>query len=77
MGMLPPGAMMEGMPPELAQTFEVVAKRREEIKRFVTDGVPPEEIRIAKESRNIEDVRFIAHEVERTASDLISEGWPR
>lgn len=68
---------MEGMPPELGQQFEVVAKRREERMEFKCEGVPPEEIRIAKDCRNIADVEFIAHEVQRTRSDLISEGWPR
>lgn len=41
------------------------------------EGVPPEEIRISKDCRTIDDVRFIEHRVERTRSDLISEGWPK
>lgn len=68
---------MDGMPPELAQSFTVTAKRSEESKRFVIVGVPPEEFRISKDARSITEARFVAHEVERTASDLISEGWPK
>lgn len=69
--------MLEGMPPELALMFDVLVKRKSEEERYVTIGVPPEEMRIAKDCRTIDDVRYIAHEVLRTTSDLISEGWPR
>ncbi|MFD0738244.1 hypothetical protein ACFQZQ_02935 [Lysobacter koreensis] len=69
--------LMEGMPPELGQAFDVVCKRKQNRERFVCEGVPPEEIRIARDCRTIGDLRFIAHEVERTASDLITDGWPR
>lgn len=76
-GDVDPAGMAQGMPPELAQTFDVKVKRKEEVERYVCEGVPPEEIRICKDTRTIDDVRFIAQEVQRTASDLISEGWPR
>lgn len=55
----------------------MLVKRKSEEERYVCIGVPPEEIRIAKDCRVIDDVRYIAHEVERTTSDLISEGWPK
>lgn len=58
-------------------TFDVVAARSQQVEKFVCVGVPPEEIRISKDCRTIDDVRFIAHVVERTRSDLISEGWPK
>src|SRR3546814_4588558 len=64
------------MPPELAQSFTVKAKTVEQREKFCCEGVPPEEIRISKDCRTIADVRFISHEVEKTVSDLISEGWP-
>src|SRR3546814_14765592 len=64
------------MPPELAQSFTVKAKTVEQREKFCCEGVPPEEIRISKDCRTINDVRFISHEVEKTVSDLISEGWP-
>lgn len=57
--------------------FDVVAKRRKQLMNFRCDGVPPEEIRISKNCRDISNVEFICHEVERTRSDLISEGWPK
>lgn len=76
-GEVPPAGMVEGMPPELLQTFDVTVKRKEQVENFVRTGVPPEEIRIAKNTRIISDTRYIAHEVERTTSDLISEGWPK
>src|SRR3546814_16794669 len=63
------------MPPELAQSFTVKAKTVEQREKFCCEGVPPEEIRISKDCRTIDDVRFISHEVEKTVSDLISEGW--
>lgn len=74
MGMVPPEGMMEGAPPEM---FAVVAKRRENLRRFVVEGIPPEEFRVSKDARTLASAEFTAHEVERTASQLISEGWPR
>ena len=65
------------MPPELAQIFDVLVKRKSEEERYICIGVPPEEMRIAKDCRTIDDVRYIGHEVLRTASDLVSEGWPK
>jgi hypothetical protein len=76
-GQLPPDQLMPGMPPEMAQTYTVVAKRSEQHKDFKCEGVPPEEIRIARDCRSVEDVRYIAHVVQRTKSDLLSEGWPK
>lgn len=76
-GEQPPAGMVEGMPPELAVEFEVVAKRKAEKVKFRVEGVPPEEFRVNKDARTLESAEFVAHEVERTASDLISEGWPK
>lgn len=76
-GEQPPAGMAEGMPPELAVEFEVVAKRKAEKVKFRVEGVPPEEFRVNKDARTLESAEFVAHEVERTASDLISEGWPK
>jgi hypothetical protein len=76
-GELPPELLMPGMPPEMAQTFTVIARRSQQHKEFKCEGVPPEEIRIARDCRSIEDVRYIAHVVQRTKSDLLSEGWPK
>ncbi|HEL7630527.1 TPA: hypothetical protein UL921_002358 [Stenotrophomonas maltophilia] len=76
-GEQPPAGMAKGMPPELAVEFEVVAKRKAEKVKFRLEGVPPEEFRVNKDARTLESAEFVAHEVERTASDLISEGWPK
>jgi hypothetical protein len=76
-GELSQDLLMQGMPPEMAQTFTVKAKRSQQHKDFKCEGVPPEEIRIARDCRTIEDVRYIAHVVQRTKSDLLSEGWPQ
>jgi hypothetical protein len=73
-GMVAPEGMIPGVDP---QQFAVVAKRRENVRRFVVEGVPPEEFRVSKDARTLAQAEFTAHEVERTASDLISEGWPR
>jgi hypothetical protein len=59
-GEVPPSGMMDGMPPELGQTFDVKVKRKEKTEKYVCEGVPPEEIRICKDARTIDDVRFIA-----------------
>ncbi|WP_426355667.1 portal protein [Stenotrophomonas maltophilia] len=76
-GEQPTAGMTEGMPPELAIEFEVVAKRKAEKVKFRVEGVPPEEFRVNKDARTLESAEFVAHEVERTASYLISEGWPK
>lgn len=76
-GEQPAAGMMQGMPPELAVEYEVVAKRKAEKVKFKVEGVPPEEFRVNKDARTLESAEFVAHEVERTASDLISEGWPK
>lgn len=74
---MPQEGIPEGLPPELMAQYDVTCKRREQVVKYVVVGVPPEEIRISKDFRTIDDVRFICHEVERTRSDLISEGWPK
>ncbi len=55
----------------------MIAKRSENLRKFVVEGIPPEEFRVSKDARTLATAEFVAHEVERTASDLISEGWPR
>lgn len=75
-GQLPPEMIPEGAPPEAAAIYDVTLKIREQKNRIKVEGVPPEEIRIARDTRSLGNVRYIAHVVERTRSDLISEGWP-
>lgn len=75
-GQLPPELIPEGAPPEAATLYDVTFKIREQKNRIRVEGVPPEEIRIARDTRTLGNVRYIAHVVERTRSDLLSEGWP-
>ena len=72
--MVPPAGMMEGMSPE---AFAVRAKRKERLRKYVLEGIPPEEFRVSKDARTLAEAEFTAHEVELSASQLISEGWPR
>ncbi len=62
-------------PPQPTYTVRVKIKERND--QFLVEGVPPEEIIMSKDSRDIEKLRFISHEVERSRSDLISLGYPR
>lgn len=64
----------DGQPVE---SFTVTAKLRTPVTRFKVEGVPPDEFRISRDARTLETAEFTAHEVERSASDLISEGWPK
>lgn len=57
--------------------FEVIVRRSHDKPRFCVDGVPQEEIRIAKDTRRLARCRFIAHEVKRSYGDLLAEGWPK
>ncbi|HVI55481.1 MAG TPA: hypothetical protein VM621_10575 [Luteibacter sp.] len=56
-------------------TYDVTVRVKQRKDKFVVCGVPPEEITISKDSRDIEKVRYIGHDVERTKSDLLSMGY--
>lgn len=58
-------------------TFEVVVSRSHDKPKFCCDGVPPEEMRIAKDTRTLSRCRFIAHVVSRPYGELLAEGWPK
>lgn len=62
-------------PPELLTAYNVTLRRRIGVMNLKAEGVPPEEIRIAKGTRSLDDCRFIAHVVEMTLSDLKSLGY--
>jgi hypothetical protein len=55
----------------------VTCIRREDASYCKVVGVPPEEVFVSKDNREIEDVRAIFHERKMTASDLVSLGVPR
>lgn len=71
-----PAELMQGMPPEMAVTFTAKVKIKTPRTRIAAEGVPPEEIRIARNTRTLDDCRYIAHVSEQPISELISEGWP-
>lgn len=62
-------------PPELLTAYNITLRRRIGVMNLKAEGVPPEEIRIAKGTRSLDDCRFIAHVVEMTLSDLKSLGY--
>lgn len=67
-----PSAMsMPGQPPMV----DVVCKRSTTRKKYVIEGVPPEEFGMSKEARTIEDARYLEHKVKRTASELKGMGY--
>lgn len=65
----------DGTPPQ--PTFNVTAKRKEKQHNIVVEGVPPEEVWFSKDSRDIEKLRCVGQNTERTVSDLISMGYDR
>lgn len=67
---LPPG-----FPPEAAQLWSVAARRAEEVRQFRNDGIPPEEIRLAKDTRILSDCGFIEHRRPVTLSYLREQGY--
>lgn len=75
-GQLDPSQVPEGAPPEAAVLYDVTLSVKQQKNHIKVAGVPQEEIRIARDTRTMSDVRYIAHVVEKTRSDLLSEGWP-
>lgn len=76
-----PGGVMPAQPGGPAQpapmlpTFLVKAKRSEQVIQYVNEGVPPEEIRIASDTRTLNDCRFIEHRRQVTLSYLREQGF--
>lgn len=62
---------------EPVPAFYVVVSRTHDKPKFCCEGVPPEEIRIAKDTRTLPRCRFIAHEVTRSYGELLADGWPK
>lgn len=69
------GPAQPGMPPEQIPTFDVKARRSQKVKLFRNEGVPPEEIRIDKNTRVLNDCGFIEHRREVTMSYLREQGY--
>lgn len=75
-GMLEPEQVPQGLPPEAAELWDVVAKWTEEVNQFKNEGIPPEEIRLAKDTRVLSDCSFIEHRRKVTLSYLREQGFP-
>ncbi|NKJ22011.1 hypothetical protein [Dyella sp. SG609] len=56
-------------------TYNVTVKRKERKRQFKVEGVPPEEMWFSKDSRYVDGLRCIGHDVRRTISDLLSLGY--
>ena len=59
------------------QLFNVKVKVETSKNEYRLEGVPPEEFRMNNDARSIETARFVAHEVQRTKSELRSMGLPK
>jgi hypothetical protein len=67
----------DGQPPQPMPTYDVKARRTEKVKKFRNEGVPPEEMRISKNTRVLNDCDFIEHRREVTMSYLREQGYDK
>jgi len=65
-----PGGTFEDYGEQQAEGHHVVIKRDLSKGRIVVDPVPPDEFLIARESKSIDDARFVCHRVRKTLSEL-------
>lgn len=66
-------AQIESQPPKLV--YDVACKRVRTEGKVCIDNVPPEEFLIARNAKDIETAKFVAHRVQRTKSELKSMGY--
>jgi len=64
---------IEAQPPVMV--YDVVCKRTNKAGKICIDNVPPEEFLIARNAKDIETAKFVAHRVQRTKSELKSMGY--
>lgn len=74
-GPIPQAGMVEGLPPEAMQSYGVLVKRKAQRVEFKNEGVPPEEMRLAKDTRVLSECRFIEQRREVTLSYLREQGY--
>lgn len=55
--------------------FNISVTRREQVKKYRVEGVPPEEFGMNKDAKSVESARYVEHKVKRTLSDLKSMGY--
>ena len=65
-----PGGTFEDYGEQSAEGHHVVIKRDLSKGRIVVEPIPPDEFLIARESKNIDDSRFVCHRVRKTLSEL-------
>ena len=65
-----PGGTFEDYGEQQAEGHHVVIKRDLSRGRIVVEPVPPDEFLIARESKGIDDARFVCHRVRKTLSEL-------
>ncbi len=66
-------AQIQAQPPKLV--YDVACKRVKTEGKVCIDNVPPEEFLIARNAKDIETAKFVAHRVQRTKSELKSMGY--
>jgi hypothetical protein len=64
---------IEAQPPVMV--YDVVCKRTKTDGKVCIENVPPEEFLIARNAKDIETAKFVAHRVQRTKSELKSMGY--
>jgi Uncharacterized protein conserved in bacteria with the myosin-like domain len=64
---------IEAQPPKLV--YDIVCKRTKTDGKVCIANVPPEEFLIARNAKDIETAKFVAHRVQRTKSELKSMGY--
>ena len=56
--------------------FDVVARRYGGKQRCIVEAVPPEEVVIARDARDLDTASYIGRRQEKTFSDLVAMGYP-
>lgn len=64
---------IQSQPPK--QVYDIVCKRTKKDGKVCIENVPPEEFLIARNAKDIETAKFVAHRVQRTKSELKSMGY--
>ncbi len=67
--------MLPGATPTMQTTYNVVVRRKTKRIQYKILGVPPEEVTFSKDTREVGNLRFVCHDVEKTRSDLVSLGY--
>ena len=65
---------IEGTAPATTTYHDVVIKRNTSSGKITIENVPPDEFLISRESKTIQDARFVCHRVRKTVSELREMG---